>query len=147
MSAASAMVSAPSKSTSPSTATIESPSTSGCSSIVSAGELSSRRSDCSTLIPSHWCQQTQVCIDEKKLNAKARCDIVRTLVTLLITKHGPYPTKSEVEHISRQLILKFPFMRDDIGTGYVSRCVCKCVHVCTSNYVSIVLGGCVSGFS
>ena len=102
----------------------------------------------------------------EKINS--RCDIVRTLATLIISKHGPHPTKSEVEHISRQVILKFPFMRDDIGTGYVTTniiigmcvlclcmwcmcvcmyrwcvytCVCMCVRVClvqSSVHVSIM---------
>lgn len=75
------------------------------------------------IIPSHWCGATQKCITEKKLNVKVRCDIVRTLITLLVAKHGPRPKTCEVEHVARQLILKYPFMRDDIGTGYVSTCL------------------------
>ena len=142
MSAASVTMTAPSQSTSPSTVTIESPSTSGCSSVVSAGELSSRRSDSNAVIPSHWCQKTQVCIDEKKMNFKARCYIVCSLATLLNSKHGPHPTKSEVEHISRQLILKFPFIRDDIGTEYGTTNIWVCVcYVCVCGVCGVCTGG------
>ena len=34
--------------------------------------------------------------------------------------HGPGPLKPEVEHIARQLFLKYPFMHDDLETAYVS---------------------------
>ena len=85
------------------------PSSSRCSS-VNSSELSSCSKDAvSPIIPSHWCEQTQACIDKKMLNPKARCDIVRTLGTLLVAKHGPHPTKQQVEYIARQLILTFPF--------------------------------------
>ena len=97
------------------------PSSSRCSSVNSSEISSCSKDTVSPVIPSHWCEQTQSCIDKKKLNPKARCDIVRTLATLLVSKHGSHPTKHQVEYIARQLILAFPFMRDDIGTGYVSK--------------------------
>ena len=56
----------------------------------------------------------------KKLSPRARKEIVQTLVTLLITKVGSNPTRAQCESIGRRLILKYPLMRDDIGTGYVS---------------------------
>ena len=73
-----------------------------------------------SIIPLHWCKDTQECIDKKQLKWTARCDIVRTLGMLLVANHGPNPTKQQVENICKQLILTHPFMRDDIGTGYVS---------------------------
>ena len=60
------------------------------------------------------------CIKEKKMNHTARKEIVQTLVTLLIAKFGSNPSKAQCETVARRLILKYPFMRDDIGTGYVS---------------------------
>ena len=94
-------------------------STSESSSSVSLSSAVSSKGKCPS-IPSHWSSSTQKAIDEKKLDAKVRCDIVRTMVTLLIAKSGPHPKKSEIEQFSRQLVLKYPYMRDDIGTGYVS---------------------------
>ncbi len=90
-----------------------------------SSSVSTELSSCSkenrlSVIPSHWCKQTQSCIAEKKLNPQARCDIVRTLATLLVSKYGSHPTKQQVEFMVRQLILYHPFMRDDIETGYVS---------------------------
>lgn len=85
-----------------------------------SSSVSSKDTAGALVIPSHWTTTTQKAIDEQKLDPKIRGDIVRTMATLLITKYGPQPRKSEVEQFARQLILKYPFMRDDIGTGYVS---------------------------
>ena len=71
-------------------------------------------------IPSHWRPETQYCIDRKCLNPEARNDIVRTLVTLSIAKFGPHPSRADCQHQARKLILQYPFMKDDIGVGYVS---------------------------
>jgi len=71
-------------------------------------------------IPTHWRPETESCIKMKDLTTECRSDIARTLVTLMITKVGPKPTKSQCEQVARKLILKYPFMKDDIGFGYVS---------------------------
>ena len=60
------------------------------------------------------------CIEDKKVTPRARKEIIQTLVTLLITKVGSNHNRSQCETVARRLILKYPFMRDDIGTGYVS---------------------------
>ena len=54
------------------------------------------------------------------LTTATRSDIVRTLVTLLTSKYGSKPTQQQIEDLARKLILKFPWMKDDIGNGYVS---------------------------
>ena len=75
------------------------------------------------------------------MDDKSRRDITRTLVTLLTTKYGPRPGKNHCQQAARQLILKYPFMKDDLGSGYVSIyiyiltyfylfCVCLRMHVC-----------------
>lgn len=66
-----------------------------------------------------WREDTQICIDEV-LDDESRSDIVRSLVTLLVSKFGLKPGRSRCEELSRQLILKYPFMKDDIGNEYVS---------------------------
>ena len=71
-------------------------------------------------IPTKWRDDTMECIKNKKLTPNARKEIVQTLVTLIISKFGSNPVKSQLEATARRLILKYPFMRDDIGTGYVS---------------------------
>ena len=45
---------------------------------------------------------------------------MRTLVTLTIAKIGPKPTRNQCQQVARKLILQCPFMKDDIGDGYVS---------------------------
>ena len=47
-------------------------------------------------------------------------DIVRTLVSMMMSKVGAKPTRGQCEQVARDLILKYPFMKDDIGDGYVS---------------------------
>ena len=47
-------------------------------------------------------------------------NISRTIVTLLTAKLGAKFGKDRIEHLARKLILKYPFMADDIGSGYVS---------------------------
>lgn len=54
------------------------------------------------------------------MDDESRSDVVRTLVTLIISKHGTKPGRMRLEELGRQLILKYPFMKDDLGTGYVS---------------------------
>lgn len=71
-------------------------------------------------IPTHWRPDTIKCIHEKSLSTECRNDIVRTLVSMLISRVGPKPTKSQCEQVARKLILKHPFMKDDMGDGYVS---------------------------
>ena len=74
-------------------------------------------------IPDFWREDTQRCIDEGVLDDASRSDIVRTLVTLLVSKYGPKPGRMRLEELGRALILKYPFMKDDLGNGYVSRCI------------------------
>ena len=73
-------------------------------------------------IPNYWSEDTQTCIEEGVLDDESKSDICRTLVTLLVSKHGSKPGRVRCEEIARQLILKYPFMKDDIGNGYV-RCM------------------------
>lgn len=70
-------------------------------------------------IPDYWRQETQDCLDEGVLDDESRGDITRTLVTLLVAKYGPKPGRSRYEELARQLILKYPFAKDDLGNGYV----------------------------
>ena len=71
-------------------------------------------------IPMHWRPETMECIEDKKLTNDCRIDIVRTLVTLITAKVGPNPSRSQLQQVARCLILKYPFMKDDLGSGYVS---------------------------
>ena len=71
-------------------------------------------------IPSHWRPETNACIRNKQLTNECRLDIIRTLVTLATCKFGPDPPKHQLEEIARKLVLKYPFMRDGLGSGYVS---------------------------
>ena len=97
--------------------------------------LSSRSSD--FIMPEKWRDDTQTCIDAKVLNKESRNDITRTLVTLIVAKHGSNPGKAKCEEVSRKLILKYPFMKDDLGSGYVSTFLLylSCDHISFINFV------------
>ena len=71
------------------------------------------------IIPDHWRQETETCIEKRALDSDARCDISRTLVTLLVVKFGPKVSSAQCQDVARQLILKYRWMADDMGTGYV----------------------------
>ena len=49
----------------------------------------------------------------------ARNDICRTLVTILTVHFGTFD-RLQVRDAGRKLIVKYPFMADDLGEGYVS---------------------------
>ena len=70
-------------------------------------------------IPSHWRPEVEVCLNEKCINDSARNMMVRSLVNLLFAKDTK-PSRANCENLARRLILKYPFLKDDMGNGYVS---------------------------
>lgn len=70
-------------------------------------------------IPEHWRPEVEQCIRNESLEESARCEIVRTLVSLLFSRFAK-PTREQCGSLARQLILKHTFMKDDMGNGYVS---------------------------
>lgn len=59
------------------------------------------------------------CIRDSCLTDSARSEIVRVLVTQLFA-HARKPSRVDCEQDARKLILKYHFMKDDMGNGYVS---------------------------
>ena len=72
------------------------------------------------IFPTHWRPEVEHCLQEKCLSSSARSDMVRTLVNLLFTKSSK-PSRDQCEKLARRIILKYPFAKDDLGNGYVSR--------------------------
>ena len=70
-------------------------------------------------IPTMWRPDVEVCIREKSLNDSARDEIVRHLVNLLFS-YSAKPTRADCDQLARKLILTYPWMRNDMGSGYVS---------------------------
>ena len=86
-------------------------------------------------VPEHWRPEVEQCIEEKFLTESARNKIVRTLVNVLFTKYRK-PPKDALESIARKLIIVHPFMKDDLGNGYVRVCMGACcmhVHHCLAS--------------
>ena len=90
--------------------------------------VSSSSSD-QVVIPSVWRDDTQASIDAKFLDTDVR-NISRTLTTLLTAKVRSHPRSQEIEQVARNLILKYPFMKDDLGSGYVSSFFCSFHMIC-----------------
>lgn len=90
------------------------------SSVGSSPSTSTNSVSCDSLeIPSHWRPEVEECIKERYLSDTARLEIVRVLVTQLFAR-STKPSRPDCERYGRKLILKYPFMRDDRGNGYVS---------------------------
>ena len=70
-------------------------------------------------VPSHWRPEVEECIKKHCLSDSGRSEIIRVLVTQLFV-HSRKPSRIDCEHQARKLILKYPFMKDDMGNGYVS---------------------------
>ena len=73
-------------------------------------------------IPDHWRPEIEQCLEEKRLTDSARNDVVRTLVSQLFARSNK-PNRYQCESLARRLILKYPFLKDDLGNGYVSICM------------------------
>ena len=73
----------------------------------------------SIVFPDHWRPEVESCIASKTLTDNARQEIKRTLVSQLFARSSR-PDRSDCDQIARKLILKYPFMKDDLGNGYVS---------------------------
>ena len=70
-------------------------------------------------LPDQWRPHVEDCIAMKKLDDSARNEIVRSTVQVLFTKYKK-PSRTSCDDFARKLILKYPFMKDDLGNGYVS---------------------------
>lgn len=70
-------------------------------------------------VPSHWRPEVEEGIKRGSLSDTARPEIVRVLVNQLFVRGKP--SRIDCEQHARRLILKYPFMKDDMGNGYVSQ--------------------------
>lgn len=93
--------------------------TSGSTISVSSSASTTPNSRRDIVIPDHWRPEVEACLKEKCLTSGARNEIVRSLVNQLFTRASK-PTRVQCEELARKLILKYPFVKDDMGTGYVS---------------------------
>ena len=71
------------------------------------------------VIPDHWRPEVEECLQRKILTPNARQEMVRTVVSQLFARHSR-PNRADCEKVARQIILKYPFTKDDMGCGYVS---------------------------
>lgn len=106
------------RSLSPTRSLVSTVSVHSSSSAVSASPSYNQKS---FTIPLSWRPSIRNAIENKRLNPDIRSEIARDLVTHMygfIEK----PTSGFCKFVAQRLILKYPFMRDSKGTGYVSCC-------------------------
>ena len=72
------------------------------------------------VIPNHWRPEIEQNIQDQALSDSSCNEIVRTLVNMLFSQGRGKPNRSQCDNLARKLILKYPFAKDDMGTGYVS---------------------------
>ena len=68
-------------------------------------------------VPDSWRSEIMVCIKDKKITPKARSALV-----------SPRPSQQFCEFAARRLITKYPFLRDAVGTGYMSFTISCCSY-------------------
>lgn len=91
-------------------------------SVNSTGSVSASPSYTHTFtIPLSWRPSIKSAIKNKRLNPDIRSELVRDLVTHMYG-YMEQPTSGFCKFVAQRLILKYPFMRDSKGTGYVSCC-------------------------
>ena len=86
---------------------------------VVSSEVSATSYTVTFTIPSKWRPSIMKAIEEKKLTPEIRNEVVRDLVTHMYG-YVEKPTSSFCKFVAQRLILKYSFMRDTKGTGYVS---------------------------
>ena len=84
------------------------------------------------LAPRGWRLSSQKVFDSK---CPSR-DSIRTVASQLFAK-SQRPTRSDCDQVSRQLILKYPFTKDDLGCGYVSFLVIIHALLFGNNYYAL----------
>ena len=115
-------------------AQLQSPSGSICTE--SSSIASSAAANTHTIsIPDHWRPEVEDCLRKKCLTPNARQEIIRTVASQLFAK-SQKPNRNDCDQVARQLILKYPFTKDDLGCGYVSSFVVIDCYMC-DNYVKI----------
>lgn len=90
-------------------------------------------------VPDHWMPEVEECIRSHCLTDSARSEIIRVLVTQLFA-HSRKPSRVDCEQQARKLILKYPFMKDDMGIGYVSYFFIHSIHLIICIINSAIVG-------
>ena len=70
-------------------------------------------------IPDKWEPDIQIYLDNQSINGTIRHRMVRVLVERLFGKY-PKPSRDNSEELARNLVAKYPFLKDDYGNRYVS---------------------------
>ena len=92
------------------------------------------------IIPDHWRPEIESCLKEECLTDSARNEIVRSLVNQLFARASK-PMSSQCEELARKLIVKHPFVKDNMG-----KWICKHTTAlwypyfhCTSTYQHVTI--------
>ena len=91
------------------------------------------------VIPDTWRADTQTCINYWLEIPEMSGIILLIHLQLLATKVGKNPSRQQIKQVSRSLILKYPFMKDDLGSGYgyVSNYMLVCEYIVLVLYLML----------
>ena len=70
-------------------------------------------------IPDNWEPDIQKYLHNQSINCKIRHRMIRVLVERMFSKY-PKPSRANCEELARNLVAKYPFLKDDYGNRYVS---------------------------
>ena len=73
-------------------------------------------------------------LEKKDMKPNVRSAFVRELIVHM-TSYGVKPPKNFCSTVARKIVLKYPFLRDAVGSGYVSICNCGLNVLVVSNSV------------
>ena len=72
-------------------------------------------------------------LEKKDMKPKVRNALVRELIVHM-TSYGVRPSRNFCSAVARRIVLKYPFLRDADGSGYVS--IYTCVLETVINFIS-----------
>ena len=77
-------------------------------------------------LPKAFSSTVMGALQKKEMEAKIRSAFVRELLVHM-TSYGSRPSLNFCSLVARRIVLKYPFLRDSIGNGYVSYIMSVCV--------------------
>ena len=75
-------------------------------------------------LPKCFSSNVMECLEKKSMEPNVRSAFTRELIVHM-TSYGVRPSTNFCSAVARRVILKYPFLRDAVGSGYVSTSVFK----------------------
>ena len=70
-------------------------------------------------LPKNFSQDVQKDLTGNRLIGRARTKFIASICSAIF-RFKAYPNKAEYNHVGKQIVKKYPFLRSKTGSGYVS---------------------------